>query len=160
MTKPTTNQLQSIDILKHGNLDGAKVVEITINDYRQRLNVTTTPCNYGKVRYWFECPYCKGRCAIVYHGGSGLACRKCYGLAYPVENKTRSDRAIEKAWEINNRLKFECSIDYVGDKPKGMHWKTFSKLVAKRDRYKRVFFSHIGVWIERKFKVECSAFYR
>jgi hypothetical protein len=127
---------------------GDNAYEAEING--QKIELTTTPCNYGKSRYWFVCPYCKGRKATLYLGNSGLACRKCYRLAYPVENKTRSNRAIDGAFKINDRLKFSGDIDCLGDKPKGMHEKTFNKLLAKRGDYSSIFWGNIGLWMGRR----------
>lgn len=146
MAKTKTNQLRRIDI--RGMNISNDAVALMIND--KRIELTSTPCNYGKSRYWFTCPYCKGRKATLYFGNSGLACRKCYGLCYSVENKTRSDRAIDGAFKINNRLKFEGDIDCWGDKPKGMHWKTFNRLIEKRDGYSQFFWGNIGLWMGRR----------
>lgn len=160
MTKAKTNQFQKIDIRGMDIGERAVAVRITLNNHTQQIELTTTPCNYGNVRYWFVCPCCKGRCAIVYLGDDGLACRKCYRLVYEIENETKADRAIGQAYKINHRLKFAGYVDCLGDKPKGMHWQTFSKLIAKRNAYNRVFFSHIGLWMERKFKIDAGVYYR
>ena len=43
-------------------------------DYDYRISLTTTPCNYGGVRYWFICPlmvngvYCGRRTGTLYLG--------------------------------------------------------------------------------------------
>lgn len=48
------------------------------------IRITTTPCNYGGVRYWFECPDCGRRAGKLYLPGSPgrFACRKCHNLTY------------------------------------------------------------------------------
>lgn len=154
MTKTKTNQLQRVDIRGQDLGDNATAIEYDINGQFHRVDLTTTACNYSKVRYWFVCPYCEKRRAILYLGGSGLACRECYRLAYPVENKTKSDRAIQGAFKINHRLKFEGGMDdFVFDKPKGMHWKTFNRLVAKRDDYSDIVCCNLGLWMARRFKL-------
>jgi hypothetical protein len=71
-------------------------------------------------------------------------------LAYPVENKTRSDRAIDGAFKFNQRLGFDGDIDCLGDKPKGMHWKTFNKLVARRNDYSQLFLCGMSSWMARR----------
>ena len=156
MSRTKTNQLKRVDIRKYSysELVGASGVEMTLDNHTEKLRVTTTPCNYGKVRHWFVCPYCSGRCAIVYLGKSGFACRKCYGLCYASENKTKSDRAIDGAVKFNKRLGFTGDIDCYGKKPKGMHWKTFRKLVARRNDYSTSFWNGIGLWTMRHFKIE------
>ncbi|MCG5073022.1 hypothetical protein [Paraburkholderia tagetis] len=37
---------------------------------KQRVDLRTTPCNYGGSRVWFECPACRQRVAILlFRGG-------------------------------------------------------------------------------------------
>ena len=151
MAKAKTNQLQRVDIRGMDIGENTCGMRVSVGNYSTFLDVTTTPCNYGKARYWFVCPYCKGRKAVLYLGGSGLACRKCYRLSYSIENKTRSDRAIDGAFKINDRLKFEGAIDCLGDKPKGMHWKTFNRLLEKRDDYSAICWGYIGLYLNRRF---------
>lgn len=70
--------------------------EKTSYDYNVKL--TTTPCNFGGVRYWFICPlgkngvYCGRRAAKLYcpPGAKYYGCRHCYGLSYESRNETRS----------------------------------------------------------------------
>ncbi len=151
MAKAKTNQLRRVDIRGMNIGDNATAVEYEINGWTYRVNLTTTACNYGNLRYWFMCPRCYGRKATLYLSGNGwLACRKCYGLAYPVENKTRSDRAIDGAFKLNQRLGFDGGIDDFGEKPKGMHSKTFNRLIEKRDDYSAIFWGGIGSWMGRR----------
>lgn len=59
-------------------------------DVDQEYSIVTTPCNYGKVRYWFICSiyrngtYCGRRVANLHLGAGGnyFACRHCYNLTY------------------------------------------------------------------------------
>jgi hypothetical protein len=48
------------------------------------IHITSTPCNYGGVRYGFECPNCKRRVGKLYLSGSPgrFACRTCHNLTY------------------------------------------------------------------------------
>lgn len=54
------------------------------------VRLSTSACNYGGVRYWFECPvvkdgvYCGNRCAKLYLPPSQLyfGCRSCHDLTY------------------------------------------------------------------------------
>jgi hypothetical protein len=149
MAKTTTNMLKSVDI--HG-LRGNQVV---INGHFYRVNVTETPCcHYGGSRKWFSCPYCKSRVGVLYLGNSGLACRKCYRLAYPTESLTRRDRAMQQAYKANRRLG-GCDNDTYADshvdKPKGMHWKTYNKLLAKRQNYSDIFWGNVVLFMGRMF---------
>ncbi|MGZ8935214.1 MAG: hypothetical protein ACXW04_09955 [Methylobacter sp.] len=105
-------------------------------DYPIRLQTTT--CNYGGQRYWFTCPIrgCGRRVALLYLGATYFACRHCYRLTYRSQRETKEDRVSRKADKIRNKLKWEPGIlNPTGRKPKGMHWKTYFRLVAKHNEY-------------------------
>ena len=65
-------------------------------DYKVQL--ATTPCHFGGVRYWFICPlskngvYCGRRVGKLYRtpGATHYGCRHCYNLSYESRNETRS----------------------------------------------------------------------
>jgi len=64
-------------------------------DYDYKVQLTTTPCNLGGVRYWFICPlskngiYCGRRVGKLYlsPGGRYFGCRHCYNLSYESRNE-------------------------------------------------------------------------
>ena len=66
-------------------------------DYNYKISLTTTPRNYGGVRYWFICPssmtgeYCGRRVGTLYlaPGGKYFGCRQCYNLSYESRNESR-----------------------------------------------------------------------
>lgn len=57
-------------------------------DYKVQL--TTTQCHFGGVRYWFICPLtntatgmsCRRRVGVLYLAGKWFGCRHCYDLCY------------------------------------------------------------------------------
>lgn len=107
-------------------------------DYPVRLQMTS--CHYGGVRYWFACPAdgCGRRVAILYRdrGGKYFACRHCYQLAYKSQRETASDRADRKANKIKDKLSWPLGIlNPVSGKPKGMHWKTYYRLLTEHNDY-------------------------
>lgn len=71
-------------------------------EFDYKADLTTTPCNYGGVRYWFVCPLivngrpCGRRVANLYlpPGGKYFGCRHCYDLTYRSckEHDKRVDR--------------------------------------------------------------------
>jgi len=74
-------------------------------DYNYEVSlVTTTPCNFGGVRYWFACLSCSGRAAVLYlaTGDVYFRCRHCNNLSYRSRNRCRlesfghTDREIKK----------------------------------------------------------------
>ncbi|WP_024304111.1 hypothetical protein [Pseudogulbenkiania sp. MAI-1] len=100
----------------------------------QRVRLLTTPCTYGGTRHWFGCPYCGKRVALLYMGRQ-VACRRCYGMAYPVQRESRHDREARRLNAIRARLGWEAGfLNGNGGKPKGMHWRTFYRLHAEHDR--------------------------
>jgi hypothetical protein len=53
-------------------------------DYDYEVSLITTPCNFGGVRYWFGCPSCGRRVAVLYlaPGDVYFRCRNCNNLSY------------------------------------------------------------------------------
>ena len=73
-------------------------------DYKYAVSLVTTPCNFGGVRYWFGCPSCGRRVAVLYlaPGDVYFRCRHCNNLSYrsrnrcPVETFGHTSREIDK----------------------------------------------------------------
>lgn len=65
-------------------------------DYKFPL--LTTRCNFGGVRYWFQCTltangkYCGRRVGTLYKAGDYFGCRHCYYLSYESRNENRRFR--------------------------------------------------------------------
>ena len=97
------------------------------------LRMDWTPCTYGGRRPWFLCPArgCGRRVAILYLGEAGIfACRHCYCLAYPCQREDATDRLLRRLDAVQHQLGGNpSSLDGRLHKPKGMHWKTFEKLI-------------------------------
>lgn len=59
-------------------------------DFDYRIELVTTPCHFGGVRFWFICPlivnesYCGRRVGKLYLPGNAtyFGCRHCYNLTY------------------------------------------------------------------------------
>lgn len=84
-------------------------------DYDYRINLTTTPCNFGGVRYWFICPLsvngitCGRRVGTIYlaSGGKYFGCRHCYNLFYESRNEPRLARPGGIGYPINAERLYE-----------------------------------------------------
>jgi hypothetical protein len=103
---------------------------------RYRIPVIRTPCYLGGSRPWFVCPSgtC-GRHVAVLFGGRIFACRHCHNLVYPSSNESRRDRAIRRADKIRARLRWKPGVANAREGiPRGMHFKTFMRLLAEYDR--------------------------
>lgn len=118
------------------------------------VDLEWTSLHFGGRRAWFVCPAvgCGRRVALLYLGGSGIfACRRCYRLAYPVERETETDRAARRADTIRRRLGWEPGIlNGNGWKPKGMHWRTYDRLVLEHDRHVQTALNGMMAWLERR----------
>ena len=150
--KRTTNQLTSVNIKAvgtankfHGSVryryikDGKPVEHV--------VRLTKTICNYGGVRHWFECEYCRGRVGVLYFSGGQCACRKCFKLAYKSEGDTWHNQQFRKADNIRDRLGWRPGIAHAdGAKPKGMHWKTFYGLKTEHDFRVQRILGHTMEW--------------
>ena len=106
-------------------------------DMNYPVHLAWSGCNYGGQRAWWLCPAvgCGRRVAVLY-GGKVYACRHCHKLAYRTQREQPHDRAGSKADKLRDRLGWEAGIlNGNGDKPKGMHWRTFDSLQAAHDAH-------------------------
>ncbi len=104
------------------------------------VDLEWTPCHLGGRRAWFRCPAsgCGRRVAILY-GGTIFACRHCHKLAYACQREPDDNRALRRADTIRRRLGWQAGIaNPAGSKPKGMHWRTFSRLMAEYNAFVQV----------------------
>ena len=108
-------------------------------DVQQPVYLAHTTCTYGGKRPWWLCPNCGRRVAVLYGPGKLYACRHCYRLAYSSQRENLDDRATRRADKIRDRLEWEPGIlNGHGIKPKGMHSRTYQRLIIKHD-------AHVGI---------------
>ena len=131
---------------RNGNITGSICMKAGFDsltlDYRQRshggewkdvsypVRLVYTPCNMGGQRVWWHCPArsCGRRVAVLYGGAGIFACRHCYHLAY---RSQKEEKFCGKADKLRARLGWVPGIaNLPGDKPKGMHWKTYRLLTT------------------------------
>jgi hypothetical protein len=89
-------------------------------------------CNYGRERPWLICPGkgCGRRVAKLYLADKYFLCRHCHDLAYSSQRQAKEFRLLDKAQKICRRLGVtNCNDLFTASKPKGMHWRTYEKLV-------------------------------
>jgi hypothetical protein len=103
----------------------------------------TTP-NLGGRRAWFLCCCCRRRCTVVYGRERQWGCRRCWRANYPSQKEGRFDRLIRRAGKLRRRLGdtvCEVPMDHVDwagippGKPKGMHWRTYSRLARQLEHF-------------------------
>ena len=89
--------------------DGNKI------DYCYKISLSTTPCNFGGVRYWFICPlsknglYCGRRVGTLYivPGAKYFGCRHCYNLSYETRNEPRFARFGGWGYPLKAEIQYE-----------------------------------------------------
>lgn len=92
-----------------------------------RVNLTTTPCNYGGVRYWFICPltkngiYCGRRVGVIYSIGKWFGCRKCGNIAYASQMKGGKFRGSNVTAPDIEKLEGEIRRYYYKGEPTRKH---------------------------------------
>jgi hypothetical protein len=100
-------------------------------EMNETISFDRTPCHYGGVRVWLLCPDCGTRVAVLYLAGARFLCRHCYRLPYSSQQETNMDRMFRKAQRVRGRLGAKAGLTRrIWDKPRGMHWKTFERLIA------------------------------
>lgn len=104
-------------------------------DVDEHVPFSFTAQRLGGTRRWFLCPRCHRRCAVLY-GGAYFRCRKCYRLAYQSQREPSAMwRALARAQKLRQRYGGSGSMDEeFPDKPRGMHWKTYDRILKQADR--------------------------
>lgn len=91
---------------------------------QQHVPILKTGCNYGGWRYWFGCPSCGKRVAVLYLRNRGFACRKCNRIAYA----SQSEDALGRTWRKQSKIEWRLGEHW--QRPKGMHQSTHERLLA------------------------------
>lgn len=98
------------------------------------LFIEKEACRFGGYRKWLICPCCGERKRVFYISETWwrihwVACRSCAGLAYPTNRMRRFQRLEHRSKRIEERLHW--GEDDEPCRPKGMHKKTFDRLVSE-----------------------------
>ena len=99
-------------------------------DHRERVRVSWEPGGFGGQRPFFHCPDCTRRVLHLYGLGRYL-CRHCHRLCYPSQRECDSDRAQRRANRIRVELGGEPGWQNIPSRPKGMHRRTYDRLINK-----------------------------
>lgn len=115
------------------------------NGYWCDVKTSTTPCTYGHTRTWLHCPQCQRRvfrlyyCDSLYNRGEqlhALMCRHCLGATYVQRRERGHSRLQTSIMRITSKLVARGAPkpddwETPPDKPKGMHWRTYSRLARR-----------------------------
>jgi hypothetical protein len=144
--RPLAETMRRIDLATlqrdEPSLTAGHMLQIKITSQRgddgEQVQVTTvcleaTRMHFGGRRLWFRCPRCERRCRVIY-GTWRIAYQRCHRLWYCSQRETKEDRATRAMLKIVRRLNPDDPdpCNDLPEKPKGMHWRTYDRLV---DRY-------------------------
>lgn len=109
--------------------------------FEYRIRIETIPQHFGGARRWFRCPNtkCARRCRTVYFRQGYFLCRKCQRLGYLTEQASKSDYPYHQINKVRRRLGWVPGyLNGHETKPKGMHWKTYDRLIQKHRVYEHI----------------------
>lgn len=97
--------------------------------FEYEVPIITSKCNFGGVRYWFQCPAmgCGRRVANLYQGGDIFACRHCYHLTYASRNETKTYRGFPY-----RQITIDSKIDKLYERLKKKTYKGKPTRIMKR----------------------------
>ena len=93
------------------------------NSCNYPIRLAYTPCHFGGQRTWFSCPRCHAKSTRLYLRDYRFACRQCHRLSYQSQSLDTMGRNQWAYQRLQNKLG-EHEL-----KPKGMHWKTYNRLI-------------------------------
>jgi hypothetical protein len=95
------------------------------------VRIARTPCRYGGSRPWFRCPRCQCRRAVLYGTASDgrFGCRSCMRLGYASEAEDALGRTWRRQRKLAARLGAEDDTDMRPPRPKGMHQRTYRRVL-------------------------------
>lgn len=127
-------------------------------DIAEPVVLTDTPCPYGGSRPWFLCPgsrngrWCARRVGKLYLGQRYFLCRQCLRLAYACQSEERHYRTMRQADKRRVALGGEPGTAALPPrKPKGMHWKTYIRVMDAIDTYDAMGDMAFVAWVGRRF---------
>ena len=138
--KSKAENYRSVDIRQIARTGGLMPDSARLWTAGASFTVEWTPCRFGGRRPWFLCPVCRYNAAILYAAGDTWACRKCLGLSYASQSECALIRVHNRLVKIENRLEKSKYGESCG-RPKGMHRRTYARLMAERAHTERVLWS-------------------
>lgn len=127
----------------HWFLNSRRKAGVTIRSYT--VPIDRTDCNFGGKRPWFICPgvfngrACKRRVVKLYRRDGCFLCRHCHDLTYEArQSRNRYAVTLRRCQSIRRRLGGSTNLmEPFPKRPKGMHFKTYMKLLQEHNRAQR-----------------------
>jgi len=110
-----------------------------------RVDLCSTPCNYGGHRYWFICPGCIRKCGTLFLVGDLFLCGKCGKVLYYSQTfKIVSGVDLDRAHAEIKRFYY-----------KGKPTRKYRKYLRLKSRSNKQSFTFLGKW-GKKFNIPFS----
>jgi hypothetical protein len=103
-------------------------------ELEDRVQVSWQPANLGGFRAWFRCSGCGRQCGRLFLWRANLVCRRCARVRYPSQVAPQPPHAkkVARAQAIRTRLGGTPELwGRVPSRPKGMHHRTYDRLVGE-----------------------------
>jgi hypothetical protein len=146
--KSTGEQVASVSYESdtHNKQDSFLRIHYTLTKEQKKIDykiqLSRTQANYGGERFWFICPVTGRRVSKLYlpSGGDIFASRHAYKLLYACQNEGYKDRMLRKKWKLLGKLDPDLNYPY---RPKGMHQKTYERLLEKYNQQEDICTGHL-----------------
>ncbi len=121
-------------------------------DFNYKIPLTTTPCRYGGIRYWFICPwykngnYCGKRVGTLYKDGDNFACRHCYNLTYESRNASGKYKGFVSIADVEDAEKEVKRMYYDGEPTR-----KYKRYIKKRQKFE-IGFTAMEMRIHKMYK--------
>lgn len=100
--------------------------------HKEHVGLARAARHMGGEEVYFLCPKCARAVKRLYGAGVRYLCRHCHNLVHGSTQERPGNRATRKNQKLRRKLGAEIGLgDWIGPKPKGMHWKTFEKISAR-----------------------------
>lgn len=99
---------------------------------RHAIRLDTTPLHFGGHRVWWKCPCCHARVGVLYWQSWRWQCRRCAGLVHASTRQSEDSQAFGRVNKIRDKLGWGGGLaSPMGGRKKGMHWKTYARLMQE-----------------------------
>lgn len=95
-----------------------------------QVELDATLLHFGGHRFWWRCPCCRARVGLLYWQRGRWQCRTCAELVHKSTRQSGLFRAYGKVNKVRRTLGWGGGmLSPVGTRRKGMHRKTYSRLM-------------------------------
>ena len=137
--------------LRHASGTPYLVLSYTTGGKQQLYNVglVSTPCQFGGMRLWFQCPHCGRRagCIFLPPGEHIFACRHCHGLTYTSAKEAHASDRNPLVGPLVTMINLQRRIDVLQGKARRCHPRSRNRqhIEARlRQLYRRALVSRAG----------------